>query len=239
MAARAVPRLMAVVVLPTPPFWLARARTLGRADSLWVDGVPSLIMLTALCEGVDPHDASLRIGATRQQLRLESPGFRRLGQFAFHLAALGKEPDGAACQQRFGPGQQLRERRQRPGRDYFSAGKAAYHGLKTCGVDPDRRPGEPDHMPQEGAFAPVALDEVDLHPRALKRGNAKHQAGKPGTRAKVKPSPGPRREVQKLQGVGNVPRPHGFEGFGTNEVFHALPAPELLGEGIEPPKCFT
>ncbi len=29
MAASAVPKLMAVVVLPTPPFWLARARTRG------------------------------------------------------------------------------------------------------------------------------------------------------------------------------------------------------------------
>src|SRR3954465_9954461 len=29
IAASAVPRLIAVVVLPTPPFWLARARTRG------------------------------------------------------------------------------------------------------------------------------------------------------------------------------------------------------------------
>ena len=33
MAASAVPRLMAVVVLPTPPFWLATARTRGRPAS--------------------------------------------------------------------------------------------------------------------------------------------------------------------------------------------------------------
>src|SRR5450759_3696392 len=33
MAARAVPRLIAVVVLPTPPFWLAIASTRGRAGS--------------------------------------------------------------------------------------------------------------------------------------------------------------------------------------------------------------
>src|SRR6185312_10604261 len=31
IAASAVPRLIAVVVLPTPPFWLATARTRGRA----------------------------------------------------------------------------------------------------------------------------------------------------------------------------------------------------------------
>ena len=33
IAASAVPRLMAVVVLPTPPFWLAMARTRGRAPA--------------------------------------------------------------------------------------------------------------------------------------------------------------------------------------------------------------
>ena len=33
-AARAVPRLIAVVVLPTPPFWLAMARTRGRLGAL-------------------------------------------------------------------------------------------------------------------------------------------------------------------------------------------------------------
>jgi len=33
MAASAVPRLIAVVVLPTPPFWLATANTRGRAAS--------------------------------------------------------------------------------------------------------------------------------------------------------------------------------------------------------------
>src|ERR1700759_736690 len=32
-AARAVPRLMSVVVLPTPPFWLATTRTRGLAGS--------------------------------------------------------------------------------------------------------------------------------------------------------------------------------------------------------------
>ena len=38
MAASAVPRLIAVVVLPTPPFWLASARMRkGRSDR-WPDG---------------------------------------------------------------------------------------------------------------------------------------------------------------------------------------------------------
>ena len=39
MAAKAVPRLIAVVVLPTPPFWLAIASTRGRAASARAAGL--------------------------------------------------------------------------------------------------------------------------------------------------------------------------------------------------------
>ena len=38
MAARAVPRLMAVVVLPTPPFWLATTRTRGLGGGVFMKG---------------------------------------------------------------------------------------------------------------------------------------------------------------------------------------------------------
>ena len=38
MAASAVPRLIAVVVLPTPPFWLAMASTRGGLGRLGVVG---------------------------------------------------------------------------------------------------------------------------------------------------------------------------------------------------------
>src|SRR6476646_5972596 len=40
MAASAVPRLIAVVVLPTPPFWLAIPSTRGRVASGFAAGLP-------------------------------------------------------------------------------------------------------------------------------------------------------------------------------------------------------
>src|SRR5205085_8581272 len=78
IAASAVPRLIAVVVLPTPPFWLARARTRGTM------GVA--VMMAARGETASekaskysylqldgaPHanDASVRVGFARDQLGL-------------------------------------------------------------------------------------------------------------------------------------------------------------------------
>src|SRR6187431_2632954 len=53
MAARAVPRLIAVVVLPTPPFWLARAITRGVFGS--AKGLPPLT-LTFRYRGPLPAD---------------------------------------------------------------------------------------------------------------------------------------------------------------------------------------
>src|SRR5204863_7315194 len=71
IAARAVPRLMAVVVLPTPPFWLAMART-RRAD------VAARLTGSFLCLGLeleipDDDDAGIGIGAARNQLGVEIP----------------------------------------------------------------------------------------------------------------------------------------------------------------------
>src|SRR3954464_10899517 len=73
MAASAVPRLMAVVVFPTPPFWLARASTRGRlpfllsliesiaisAASVWLRTAWGLWFWL---DGLDHDDPGLRIG---------------------------------------------------------------------------------------------------------------------------------------------------------------------------------
>src|SRR6185437_13000769 len=75
-AASAVPRLMAVVVLPTPPFWLAMARmrvALGTRELLHLE------------------DASAGITAAETHIVRESPGFARLGDFRLDAFALQEE----------------------------------------------------------------------------------------------------------------------------------------------------
>src|SRR5688572_838154 len=152
MAASAVPRLMAVVVLPTPPFWLARAKTLGRAGSVRGDGSPSLVMLAALCEGSDPDDASQRISPTRQELGIESPGFRRLGQFTFRAAAFGEQAERAGCQQTARDGEHIRQGCEGARRHHVYSCHAREQRLGPSFVDGHRRSREPRHVAKEGAL---------------------------------------------------------------------------------------
>jgi hypothetical protein len=60
---------------------------------------------------------------------------------------------------------------------------------------------------QEGAFAPVALHEVDAHAGLLHCGDAEHQAGKAGSGADVEPGPGARGMLEELKRIGDVPGP--------------------------------
>src|SRR5258708_19442157 len=61
-AASAVPRLMAVVVLPTPPFWLATTRT----RSWWSD-------LTGTAEPLHANDAAPGVALGLHDVRLIFP----------------------------------------------------------------------------------------------------------------------------------------------------------------------
>src|SRR5215468_5145305 len=66
MAASAVPRLMAVVVLPTPPFWLATARTRSGLDA-------DMSILRFALEVRDDGDAAVLIGDALNQRDLALP----------------------------------------------------------------------------------------------------------------------------------------------------------------------
>src|SRR3977135_1401899 len=84
IAASAVPRLIAVVVLPTPPLWCARASTRGTMGwSLMGRGAQgyrnrSDYRYLTLGDTPHAHDPRLRVGFARDQVSLDSPRFRRL-----------------------------------------------------------------------------------------------------------------------------------------------------------------
>src|SRR4029078_9404743 len=84
MAASAVPRLMAVVVLPTPPFWLASAKTRGA-------GAGGNNFSAKENVGLRHHenDAS-RISHARVILKLHTPSFGGIGQFCIHILSFVK-----------------------------------------------------------------------------------------------------------------------------------------------------
>src|SRR5215475_5755370 len=93
-AARAVARLIVVVVLPTPPFWLASAR-------MRVGGV-GVAMLSASCtrDLPDAEDCAGWIGDARQALDRHPPSIRGRGQFIGHPSPLEEEAEAVRPQKR-------------------------------------------------------------------------------------------------------------------------------------------
>src|SRR5260370_20650066 len=77
MADGGVPRLIAVVVLPTPPFWLEIANILN-----WLAGTHKLR---------DFENAPARIAQAVMDVGGESPGFPRFRNLAVNLGALQKQ----------------------------------------------------------------------------------------------------------------------------------------------------
>src|ERR1700712_2224040 len=107
---------MAVVVLPTPPFWLARARIRGVSEC-GSSTRPSWLSVTLIAdltlrprpaaEFRDAKNAPVGIGPTRENVAGESPGLPRFRQFSLIAAPLWKQADGAACQKAMRQLQQL------------------------------------------------------------------------------------------------------------------------------------
>src|SRR5271156_4048060 len=112
IAASAVARLIAVVVLPTPPFWLAIAITRGRratgaANSGPVVGSAGADIGSGRTQGGDAHDDAIGVDDAGQAAHVHCPGFLGQRQFASPVAALVEQPD------RGGPEKPLREPEQR------------------------------------------------------------------------------------------------------------------------------
>src|SRR5687768_10204161 len=92
-AASAVPRLMAVVVLPTPPFWLASARMRG------ADACGSSFSAKDTVGLLHHEDHAAGIGHARVLLNLHFPRFGGVGQFRIHILSLVKIANCAIFQE--------------------------------------------------------------------------------------------------------------------------------------------
>ena len=115
IAASAVPRLIAVVVLPTPPFWLASARTRGRSGSISL-GI----------HGRCTFGRSFRMASTRppesvalcRVYHIEVEGLRRRLDLLHIFLPFRNSITLSSLQRRARPApSKLRQRRERPRRD--------------------------------------------------------------------------------------------------------------------------
>src|SRR5947208_1955305 len=134
LAASAVARLIAVVVLPTPPFWLATASTRRGACS-------SGIAVASMAEGLHAQNDALWAGAARLCRDGHCPLPPRLGQFFWRRFALEEQADGPFFEEGRGELQQARQRGQ-GARRHDIDGKGRQR-LDAAIMDCRRRRGDP------------------------------------------------------------------------------------------------
>src|SRR5580700_7454324 len=146
-AARAVARLIAVVVLPTPPFWLETDSTRrGESD---------------MPEPFHAHDPPFGMAAAYDQLSLETPRYCSCLQLGRNILSLKEQSDRAAFQ--VGPSiAEKSDQRSAGARDHDVAGDAQVLGASV--VQLGRRVHRREHRFEEPAPLGHALDQV--HDRA-------------------------------------------------------------------------
>src|SRR5258706_792277 len=110
VAASAVARLIAVVVLPTPPFWLTIAMAAGRGETL---SGPSMGILSPQIFHAQDHAVGVEGAGHRG--RAHHPGFLGENQFALPIASLEEQPHGLFGGKPRRQPEQIGQRRERPG----------------------------------------------------------------------------------------------------------------------------
>src|SRR5689334_18332568 len=110
VAASAVARLIAVVVLPTPPFWLAMAIARGRRETL---SGPSMAILSP--QIVHAQDHAVGVEGAGHRGRAHHPSFLGENQFALPVASLEEQSHGVFGGKPRRETEQIRQRRERAG----------------------------------------------------------------------------------------------------------------------------
>src|SRR5439155_13839319 len=210
-AASAVAKLMAVVVLPTPPFWLATAMMRARRTATLARGSASAVaMLTGYL--LQAKNDPPRIGTALAKPRRHCPVFASEGQFILDPFPFEKQTLGLVTEKRLGETEQPVKRRAGAGghdidrvrRDRLDAARANRH------IDL----GDARGLAKEGGFSRIGLDELDAA-GAEDRQNESRQAC---AAAEIDHAFGIGGEKgQELCRIEDVPAPQIDEGIAANE----------------------
>src|SRR5439155_12907871 len=200
VAAKAVARLPAVVVLPTPPFWLAIAMMRARRAPAMARDSPSPLRFTG--DLLQFKDDPPRVGATGMARRAHCPTPPRRGQFFPGAFSLQKKTN---CMRRDKP----LSHNEKPVERCAGAGGhdvdfVRRHRLDPGMVDRHRRTGDSRRLAQKGAFARVALDQLD----PADAEDRQHQPGKARAAAEISEAPRAVRHMgEKLRRIEKMAAP--------------------------------
>src|SRR6516164_509267 len=153
-AASAVARLMAVVVLPTPPFWLASAtirarRTTGTARG-WASTVARLTGDLLQAKNDPPP-----IGQALFDRRAHCPAFAHPGQFLLKSLALGEQAQGLGREK--GRRQFEQPIQRRAGARGHNIDRVRRHSLDAARTKHHLRLRDPCSLSQEGTPPGICL----------------------------------------------------------------------------------
>src|SRR5579863_1075639 len=191
-AASAVARLIAVVVLPTPPFWLETESTRsGESDML---------------EPLQAHDSSPGMAAAFDQVSLETPRYCSGLQLGRNILSLEEESDHATLQ----VGPSITEKSDQRGARARHDDVAVEPKILGAGVvDLGRQLKLADHRFEEAAALRHALNQMDDGARPVLEQDGQNDPRKAGARSDVDPAPRPRRQREQLRAVEGVTQPEG------------------------------
>src|SRR5690554_1753702 len=173
-AASAVARLTAVVVLPTPPFWLATAMIRGVGDG---DGSGSAKVVS-----LDSDDGGGRVGEARTRGQPAGPARAERRDFLFRPLPLRKEADGPGVAEGCRQVEKRPERREGARGHDIDREAGAGDGLDPHVMDRGDARRFAAGLAQKLGLAHVALDQMHGQFRA---GDGQDQAGEAGAGAEI------------------------------------------------------
>src|SRR5712671_7873885 len=269
MAASAVPRLMAVVVLPTPPFWLAIARTrAGAAASGFVsprNGTTSPEFTSAAFSSSDmvcrpfrpnppaPHPSASHRTALESAHDHDAAGRIGLAWCEFRLdvpifSGFGQLNLNILTFEEQGLCTCFQKRRhvvEQCGKRCERAcrddvGLRVERQRLDAGVMHGRRQCElAANLAQERGFLTGAFDQVNRRPGSIRQRAGDRHAGKAAARSEIEPDPRLWREPEELQRIRDMAGPQLRHAARSDQIGAALGGEQQRYEAIKPNQCFT
>ena len=180
-------------------------------------------------------------GLARDQLGIDFPIFRCLGQFSLYILSLRKQTLCTRFQQRLRERRAVRLAEPAPARRQRRAAPLKFFtksSIRTAWTIAGSS-NVIDGFAQEGGFFAGAFDQVDRRRLAGLRARRRSRGRESRRRSRDRPSIGVGRERQELERIGDVARPDRRDRRRRDQIDPLRPRQQEFDEAIEPRRCFT
>src|SRR5215467_12956961 len=194
----------------------------------------------------DHDDAAGGIGPARHERGVHGPSLcrprlARLPEFKLCILPLGEQAHRTAFPQKRKTliEQGLKRSDGARGNDICRSLEACHEIPDARGMHACRRLGEALSLAQECGLFGIAFNEMDMSTGTARQRAGNDQTGESAARTEVDPDAGFRGEVEKLEGIGNMPHPEVRNRGRRDEIGGPLPSEQKRDEAIEALQGFT